>query len=93
MSTSAAGERPYCSTTLYELITEAAVKAGLEGVTWHTLRHTYRSWLDETGAPMTVQQNLMRHSDIRTTINIYGDALPTTLRTANTQAARMALPN
>ncbi|PYX84060.1 MAG: hypothetical protein DMG70_07470 [Acidobacteria bacterium] len=86
-------EHPYCYTTLYEMITEAATRAKLDGVTWHTLRHTYRSWLDETGAPMTVQQNLMRHSDIRTTMNIYGDALPATLRAANSRVARMALPN
>jgi integrase len=31
---------------------------------WHTFRHTYRSWLDETGAPMKVQQELMRHASI-----------------------------
>ena len=92
-SPAAAGEHPYCYTTLYEMITEAATRAKLDDVTWHTLRHTYRSWLDETGAPITVQQNLMRHSDIRTTMNIYGDALPATLRAANSRVARMALPN
>jgi len=27
------------------------------GIGWHTFRHTYRSWLDETGAPMKVQQD------------------------------------
>lgn len=86
-------ENTYCYTTLYKMITEAATRAKLDGVTWHTLRHTYRSWLDETGAPMTVQQNLMRHSDIRTTMNIYGDALPATLRAANSRVARMVLPN
>jgi integrase len=58
---------------------------------WHTMRHTYRSWLDETGAPMTVQQNLMRHSDIRTTMNIYGDAIPDTLRKAHGKVVRMAV--
>ena len=41
---------------------------------WHTFQHTYRSWLDATGAPLGVQQKLMRHADIRTTMNVYGDA-------------------
>ncbi len=41
---------------------------------WHTFRHTYRSWLDETGAPMKVQQELMRHASIQTTMNVYGQA-------------------
>ncbi len=39
----------------------------------HAFRHTYRSWLDAAGTPVAVQQKLMRHSDIRTTMNIYGD--------------------
>ena len=31
-------------------------------VGWHTFRHTYRLWPDDTGAPMGVQQKLMRHA-------------------------------
>jgi len=38
---------------------------------WHTFRHTYRSWVDETGAPMKVQQELMRHASIPTTMSVY----------------------
>lgn len=34
-----------------------------------------RSWLDETGAPMKVQQELMRHASIQTTMNVYGQAM------------------
>lgn len=37
------------------------------------MRHTYRSWLDEVGTPIAVQQKLMRHADIRTTMNVCGD--------------------
>jgi integrase len=50
---------------------------------WHTFRHTYRSWLDETGAPMGVQQKLMRHAQISTTMNVYGNALMEAKREAN----------
>jgi integrase len=39
----------------------------------HAFRHTYHSWLDAVGTSIAVQQKLMRHSDIRTTMNIYGD--------------------
>ena len=31
-----------------------------ELASYSNLSHTYRSWLDETGAPMKVQQELMR---------------------------------
>lgn len=34
---------------------------------WHTFRHTYRSLVRLTGAPMDVQRDLMRHADIHTT--------------------------
>jgi integrase len=37
------------------------------------MRHTYRSWLDAVGTSIAVQQKLMRHADIRTTMNVYGD--------------------
>jgi integrase len=49
----------------------------------HTFRHTYRSWLDETGAPMKVQQELMRHASIQTTMNVYGQAMSSSKREAN----------
>jgi integrase len=41
---------------------------------------------------MTVQQNLMRHSDIKTTMNIYGYAMPSSMREAHGKVVRMALP-
>lgn len=49
----------------------AGQKLGLDGVGWHTFRHTYRSWLDATGAPLGVQQKLMRHAQISTTIDVW----------------------
>jgi integrase len=60
---------------------------------WHTFRHTYRSWLDDTGAPIGVQQKLMRHAQISTTMNVYGNALMTAKREANSRVVRMALRN
>lgn len=61
---------------------------------WHTFRHTYRSWLDETGAPMKVQQELMRHASIQTTMNVYGRAMTETKRRANSQVVGLVFgPN
>jgi integrase len=59
---------------IHELRKAAAGK--FADIGWHTFRHTYRSWLDETGAPMKVQQELMRHASIQTTMNVVwtGDA-------------------
>ena len=58
---------------------------------WHTFRHTYRSWLDETGAPMKVQQELMRQASIETTMNVVGQAMTTSKREAHSNVVEMVL--
>jgi integrase len=68
---------------------DAAGKYGNIG--WHTFRHTYRSWLDDTGAPMGVQQKLMRHAQISTTMNVYGNALMEAKREANAAVVKKIL--
>jgi predicted nucleotidyltransferase component of viral defense system len=39
-----------------------------------------------------VQQELLRHADIRTTMNIYTHAVPAALREANSKVVRLVLP-
>jgi len=52
----------------------------------------YRTLLDDLGTPIGVQQKLMRHSDVRTTMNHYGSAYEKTKRRANTLVAGKLLP-
>ena len=40
---------------------------------------------------MAVQQKLMRHSDIRTTLNVYGDVVTDEMVQANAKVAGIAL--
>jgi len=54
-------------------------------------RHTYRSWLDAVGTPIAVQQKLMRHADIRTTMNTYGDVVTDELEQASAKIVGLAL--
>jgi len=55
--------RPNYTTEIQKrYIKPLGVKLGVETMGWHTFRHTYRSWLDETGAPMKIRQELMRHA-------------------------------
>jgi integrase len=71
---------------------ERKVAAGKYGaIGWHTFRHTYRSWLDETGAPMKVQQELMRHASVQTTMNVYGQAMSSSKREANGKVVEIVL--
>ena len=58
---------------------------------WHTFRHTYRSLLDATGAPIGVQQKLMRHAQVSTTMDVYGNALMDSKREANSRVVSLLL--
>jgi len=64
---------------------------GIAGLGWHTFRHTYRSLLDETGAPIGVQQKLMRHSNVATTMNIYGNSTLKAKQNANSKVVQMLI--
>ena len=70
----------------------AAEKAGIGRIGWHTFRHTYSTLLHAYGTDMKVQQELLRHSDIRTTMNIYTHTVSPALREANSKVVRMILP-
>lgn len=88
-----AGGRPYRSWGVQQrVIKPAGLRAGLGTIGWHSLRHSYRSWLDATGAPLGVQKDLMRHAAIATTMNVYGGAMTEDKRIANGKVVRMILP-
>ena len=55
---------------------------GLEGFHFHTLRHTYTSNLLSGGAKPTDVQELLGHSDVSTTMNIYAHATRGAKRTS-----------
>jgi integrase len=68
---------------------DAATSASLETFGTHTLRHSYRSWLDAVGTTIAVQQKLMRHADVRTTMNIYGTVVTDEMTIASGKVARL----
>lgn len=57
----------------------AAEKVGLGRIGWHTFRHSHSSLLHALGVDLKVQQELLRHADIRTTMNIYTHAVASPL--------------
>ena len=70
---------------------DATTAAGIGKLGTHSFRHTYRSWLDAVGTAITVQQRLMRDSDIQTTLNIYGDVVTDEMQQASSKIAGLAL--
>jgi integrase len=70
----------------------AAKKAGIGQIGWHTFRHSHSTLLHALGVDLKVQQELLRHADVRTTMNIYTQAVPKALREANSKVVRLVLP-
>jgi integrase len=85
------GRLPYSYRCVWERLDIAGQAAGLGHITTHSFRHSYRMWIDAIGTPVGVQQKLMRHSDIRTTMNIYGDAATADMREAHGKIVGLAL--
>src|SRR5262245_5128376 len=93
-STYNAGELPLRSDRmLARRIKPAAEHAKLGGdIGWHTFRHTYSTMLRQLGVDVKVQQELLRHADIRTTMNIYTQAVSEQKRAAHSSVVRLVLP-
>lgn len=87
------GRLPWSYTAVRMTLDRAATAAGIGKVATHTFRHTYRSWLDAVGTSVAVQQKMMRHTDIRTTMNIYGDVVTDEMSEAGEKVARLAFGN
>ena len=85
------GRLPWSNDAVNDVYLKAAKTAGIGHVSSHTMRHTYRSWLDAVGTPIAVQQKLMRHADIRTTMNVYGDVVTTEMAQAHSKVVGLAL--
>ncbi len=67
-------KQDFCRSHLLRL----AEKADVELIGWHTLRHTFASHLANNGVAVHVIQQLLGHSDIKTTMR-YSHIAPTTL--------------
>jgi integrase len=85
--------KPYWPGRIQEnWLVPAAKKTGIGQIGWHTFRHSHSTLLHALGVDLKVQQELLRHADVRTTMNIYTQAVPKALRKANSKVVRLVLP-
>jgi integrase len=87
-----AGKPRWQESILQRQIKPAAARAGVGKIGWHTFRHSYSSLLRRVGADVKVQQELLRHSTIQSTMNVYTQAMSEGKRAANSVVVRSVLP-
>ena len=63
-------------------LTAAAKTAGLTGIGLHTLRHSAASVMLSNGVPITVVSQILGHSGISITVDVYGHVSPDVSRSA-----------
>jgi len=85
-------EPVWLDSLLKKHVQPAAKRAGLsKRVGWHLLRHGYSTLLRANGTDIKVQSELLRHSNIATTMNVYTQAMPEPKRTANQRVVQQLL--
>ena len=76
---------PWTDTLLTRLLRPASHKAMIKKeVGWHTLRHTCSTLLKGNREDAKMVQELMRHANFQTTMNVYTRAITTAKRDAQT---------
>lgn len=81
------GRLPYSYAGVQRTLQSAANAAGIGKLTTHAFRHSFRTWLNQTGAPIATQQKLMRHSSIAMTMDTYGTTFDSELTAASGKVA------
>lgn len=81
--------RPYHRDALQaDHLRPAGKRLGIDDLGWHSFRHTYRALLRDLETPLEVQQYLMRHAAITTTMG-YGKFGPDRVRVLQQANARV----
>ena len=85
------GRRPiWGQAILRKYIRPVAHRVGIQKTFgWHTFRHTYSTLLRSVGTEFKVMQELLRHSSLRSTLDVYTQAISPAKHAA--QAAVLAL--
>lgn len=83
------GRLPISYTTYRDALQAASQRVGIGKIGTHSLRHSYRSWLSAEGTDITVQRQLMRHSDLMTTLS-YGQTDSVAMVEANARISEKA---
>jgi integrase len=75
-------------TMLRKHLKPAVVRAGIaKRVGWHTFRHSYTTLLVRSGTDVKTAQDLLRHANSKTTMDMYAKSIPDARRKAQANVA------
>ncbi len=88
------GTQPYWPNSIYRVyIKRAAERIGLQKrIGWQTFRHTFGTILNANGENPKVIQELLRHANLRVTMDTYVQAVTEEKRQAQSKIVKMLLP-
>jgi len=86
--------KPYWPNSIFRIyIKPAAKKIGLsKRIGWHTFRHTFGTILNANGENPKVIQELLRHANLKVTMDTYVQAVSDEKRKAQSKVVKMLLP-
>jgi integrase len=84
------GTQPYWPNSIFRVyIKPAAKKIGLtKRIGWHTFRHTFGTILNANGENPKVIQELLRHANLKVTMDTYVQAVSDERRTRSVRSSR-----
>jgi integrase len=87
------GQQPYWpSTIMRTFIQSAASKFGIGKMGWRTFRRTYSTLRNANGEDPKAVQELLRHSSIKITMDVYTQAVTETKRKAQSKVVELIAP-
>jgi integrase len=87
------GKQPYWPKTIMRrFIKPVATRLGMGNISWHTFRHTYSNLLHANREDPKVVQELLRHSSIKITMDVYTQAVTAEKRKAQSRVVEMIVP-
>jgi integrase len=87
------GAQPYWPESLITHIQKAAQKAGIsKHLSWHVFRHTFSTLLIDNGENVKTVQDLMRHANPKTTLELYAKSIDHRKRAAQRRIVSSILP-